>query len=286
MGLGEFFKGNRPGLSFELYPPKTDEGVDLLLKAVAELIAFSPDFFTCTYGAGGSTRDRTLQILSEVKTRFDIPVASHLTCVGSTVEQLRGYLQTAIAQGTDHIVALRGDPPKGQTEFQQTQGGLKYANELVSLIRSDFPELGIAVAGYPEVHQEAPNAEVDLENLKRKVDAGADIIVTQLFYINEDFFRFRDNCIAAGIQIPIVPGILPVTNLTQIQRIASLCKARLPESLVNRLAENADPNWQFSAGIEFAQLQVAELLKSGIPGVHFYVLNKSQATTEVLKDLW
>lgn len=286
MGLGDFFKGDKPGLSFELYPPKTDEGVDLLLKAVAELIEFSPDFFTCTYGAGGSTRDRTLQILNEVKSRFDIPVASHLTCVGSTVEQLRGYLQTAIAQGTEHIVALRGDPPKGETEFHQTQGGLKYANELVSLIRSDFPELGIAIAGYPEVHQEAPNAEVDLENLKRKVDAGADVIVTQLFYINEDFFRFRDSCIAAGIRIPIVPGILPVTNLSQIQRIASLCKAKLPDSFVKRLGENSDPNWQFSAGVEFAQLQVAELLKSGIPGVHFYVLNKSQATTEVLKDLW
>ena len=286
MGLGDFFKRDKPGLSFELYPPKTDEGVDLLLNAVAELIEFSPDFFTCTYGAGGSTRDRTLQILSEVKSRFEIPVASHLTCVGSTVDQLRGYLQTAIAQGTEHIVALRGDPPKGQTEFHQTQGGLKYANELVSLIRSDFPELGIAVAGYPEVHQEAPNAKVDLENLKRKVDAGADIIVTQLFYINEDFFQFRDSCMAAGIRIPIVPGILPVTNLSQIQRIASLCKAKLPESLVNRLGENTDPNWQFSAGIEFAQLQVAELLKSGIPGVHFYVLNKSQATAEVLKDLW
>lgn len=286
MGLGDFFKRDKPGLSFELYPPKTDEGVDLLLNAVAELIEFSPDFFTCTYGAGGSTRDRTLQILSEVKSRFEIPVASHLTCVGSTVDQLRGYLQTAIAQGTEHIVALRGDPPKGQTEFHQTQGGLKYANELVSLIRSDFPELGIAVAGYPEVHQEAPNAEVDLENLKRKVDAGSDIIVTQLFYINEDFFRFRDSCIAAGIRIPIVPGILPVTNLSQIQRIASLCKAKLPDSFVNRLGENSDPNWQFAAGVEFAQLQVAELLRSGIPGVHFYVLNKSQATTEVLKDLW
>lgn len=286
MGLGDFFKRDKPGLSFELYPPKTDEGVDLLLNAVAELIEFSPDFFTCTYGAGGSTRDRTLQILSEVKSRFEIPVASHLTCVGSTVDQLRGYLQTAIAQGTEHIVALRGDPPKGQTEFHQTQGGLKYANELVSLIRSDFPELGIAVAGYPEVHQEAPNANVDLENLKRKVDAGSDIIVTQLFYINEDFFRFRDSCIAAGIRIPIVPGILPVTNLSQIQRIASLCKAKLPDSLVNRLSENSDPNWQFAAGVEFAQLQVAELLRSGIPGVHFYVLNKSQATTEVLKDLW
>ena len=286
MGLGDFFKQEKPGLSFELYPPKTDEGVELLLEAVEELLVFSPDFFTCTYGAGGSTRDRTLQILSEVRTRFHVPVASHLTCVGSTIEQLRGYLQTAIAQGTDYIVALRGDPPKGQTEFHQTVGGLKYANELVSLIRTEFPQLGIAVAGYPEVHQEAPNAEVDLENLKRKVDAGSDIIVTQLFYINEDFFRFRDRCVSEGITIPIVPGILPVTNLSQIQRIASLCKARLPDTLVNRLGENPDPSWQFSAGVEFAQKQVEELLQNGIPGIHFYVLNKSQATAEVLKSHW
>ncbi len=286
MGLGDFFRGGKPGLSFELYPPKTDDGVALLLEAVCELIEYSPDFFTCTYGAGGSTRDRTLQILSEVKSRFNVPVASHLTCVGTTVEQLRGYLQTAVAQGTEHIVALRGDPPKGQTEFHQTEGGLKYANELVSLIRSEFPYLGIAVAGYPEVHQEAPNAEVDLANLKRKVDAGADIIVTQLFYNNEDYFRFRDRCVAVGITIPIVPGILPVTNLSQIQRIASLCKAKLPDSFLDRLGENTDPNWQFSIGVEFAQRQVAELLNNGIPGVHFYVLNKSQATAEVLKAHW
>ena len=286
MGLGDFFKQEKPGLSFELYPPKTDEGVGLLLEAVEELLVFSPDFFTCIYGAGGSTRDRTLQILSEVKTRFHVPVASHLTCVGSTVEQLRGYLQTAVAQSTDYIVALRGDPPKGQTEFHQTVGGLKYANELVSLIRTEFPQLGIAVAGYPEIHQEAPNAEVDIENLKRKVDAGSDIIVTQLFYINEDFFRFRDRCVSEGITIPIVPGILPVTNLSQIQRIASLCKARLPDTLVNRLGENPDPSWQFSAGVEFAQKQVEELLQNGIPGIHFYVLNKSQATAEVLKSHW
>ena len=286
MGLGDFFKGDKPGLSFELYPPKTDEGVGLLLTAVKELSEFSPDFFTCTYGAGGSTRDRTLQILNEVRSQFAFPVASHLTCVGSTVEQLRGYLQTAITQGIEHIVALRGDPPKGQTEFQQTQGGLKHANELVSLITSEFPQLGIAVAGYPEVHQEAPSVEVDLDNLKRKVDAGADIVVTQLFYINEDFFRFRDSCLAAGIRIPIVPGILPVTNLAQIQRIASLCKAKLPNSLVNRLGENSDPKWQFSAGVEFARVQVEGLLKDGIPGIHFYVLNKSQATAEVLKALW
>ena len=286
MGLGDFFSGQRRGLSFELFPPKTDEGVDLLLQTVGDLNEFSPDFFTCTYGAGGSTRDRTLQILKAVKERYNVPVASHLTCVGTTVDELRDYLRTAIAQGTDYIVALRGDPPKGQSEFVQTLGGLRYANELVSLIHNEFPELGIAVAGYPEVHQEAPNAEVDLENLKRKVDAGADIIVTQLFYINDDFFRFRDQCESIGINIPIVPGILPVTNLAQIQRIASMCKAKLPESFINRLGENENPDWQFSAGVEFAQNQVAELLNQGVPGVHFYVLNKSQATAEVLKSHW
>ncbi|MCY2979786.1 MAG: methylenetetrahydrofolate reductase [NAD(P)H] [Planctomycetota bacterium] len=286
MGLGDYFTNNRRGLSFELFPPKTDEGVDLLMHTVGELIEFSPDFFTCTYGAGGSTRDRTLQILKAVKDEYQIPVASHLTCVGTTVDQLRDYLNTAIAQGTDYIVALRGDPPKGQAEFQQTLGGLKYANELVSLIRTEFPELGIAVAGYPEVHQEAPSAEVDLENLKRKVDAGADIIVTQLFYINEDYFRFRDKCNSAGIHIPIVPGILPVTNLAQIKRIASMCKANLPDSFLSRLGESDEADWQFSAGVEFAQRQVAELLNDGVPGIHFYVLNKSQATAEVLKAHW
>jgi methylenetetrahydrofolate reductase (NADPH) len=286
MGLGEFFKGDRKGLSFELFPPKNDDGMISLMNTVEELLEFSPDFYTCTYGAGGSTREKTLEILRSVKERFNIPVASHLTCVGTTVDQLRDYLRTAIEIGTDYIVALRGDPPKGETSFTQTAGGLRYANELVSLIRNEFPELGIAVAGYPEVHQEAPNAEVDLENLKRKVDAGADIIVTQLFYINDDFFRFRDRCRAAGIQIPIVPGILPVTNLAQIQRIASLCKAKLPESFINRLGQSDEASWQFSAGVEFAQGQVAELLNQGVPGIHFYVLNKSQATSEVLKAHW
>jgi len=286
MSLGSFFAGDRRGLSFELFPPKTDEGVDLLLTTVGELMDYSPDFFTCTYGAGGSTRNRTLQILKAVKDRYEIPVASHLTCVGTTVDELRDYLQTAIAQRVDHIVALRGDPPKGHSEFQQTEGGLKYANELVSLIAAEFPDLGIAVAGYPEVHQEALSADVDLDNLKRKVDAGADIIVTQLFYINEDYFRFCDRCQSAGIYIPIVPGILPVTNLAQIQRIASMCKAKLPETFLNRLGESDEASWQFSAGVQFAQEQVADLLNHGVPGIHFYVLNKSQATSEVLKAHW
>lgn len=285
MQLGDFFRGDRRGLSFELFPPKSDEQVQNLMNTVSELNEFTPDFYTCTYGAGGSTRDRTLEIITAVKQRFGQRVATHLTCVGSTVDQLRDYLRTAMDVGTDYIVALRGDPPKGQTEFQQTVGGLRYANELVDLLRSEFPHFGIAVAGYPEVHQEAPSAEVDLQNLKRKVDSGADIIVTQLFYINDDYFRFVDKCRDAGITIPIVPGILPVTNLAQIQRITALCKAKLPDSFVSRLSEQDSAEWQFRVGVEFATQQVAELLDAGVPGVHFYVLNKSQATSEVLRAL-
>ncbi|MBM3967700.1 MAG: methylenetetrahydrofolate reductase [NAD(P)H] [Planctomycetes bacterium] len=285
MQLGDFFRGDRLGLSFELFPPKSDEQVQYLMSTVGELNEFTPDFYTCTYGAGGSTRDRTLEIITAVKQRFGQKVATHLTCVGSTVDQLRDYLRSAMDVGTDYIVALRGDPPKGQTEFQQTVGGLRYANELVDLLRSEFPNFGIAVAGYPEIHQEAPSAAVDLQNLKRKVDSGADIIVTQLFYINDDYFRFVDNCRAAGITIPIVPGILPVTNLAQIQRITALCKAKLPDSFVNRLSEQDSAEWQFRVGVEFATQQVSELLDAGVPGVHFYVLNKSQATSEVLRAL-
>ncbi|MEY4567434.1 MAG: 5,10-methylenetetrahydrofolate reductase [Planctomycetota bacterium] len=283
MSLSQYFSGSKRGLSFELFPPKSDAGMASLLETVDELMAFEPDFFTCTYGAGGSTRDRTLQVVEAVAKKHNVPVASHLTCVGSTVDQLRDYLRAAKQAMVTHIVALRGDPPKGETEFRAVEGGLSYANELVALIRKEFPELGIAVAGYPEVHQEAVDAVTDLKNLKRKVDAGADIVVTQLFYDNSDFFRFEEDCRNNGIQVPIVPGILPVTNLAQIQRITSLCKAKLPQSFVDRLGERSDEQWQFEVGVEFAQQQVSELLDRGVPGIHFYVLNKSQATRRVLE---
>ncbi len=282
MSLAKIFNGSGRGLSFELFPPKTEEGIPALLEAVGELCKYEPDFFTCTYGAGGSTQNRTMQVATAVKKQFGLPVASHLTCVGSTVDQLRQYLANAQAEGVDYIVALRGDPPKGETEFRQAEGGLRYANELVSLIRSEFPSFGIAVAGYPETHQEATSFEVDLANLKRKVDAGADIIVTQLFYRNEDFFRFRDECDRLGIRIPIVPGIMPVTNLSQIKRIASMCKAFLPDSFLTDLAKSEDADWQFKVGVEFASQQVRELLNGGVHGIHFYVLNKSSATGQVL----
>ena len=272
-------------LSFELFPPKTDAGVDALLTTVGELMQFAPDFMTCTYGAGGSTRDRTLQVAAAVREQFDVPVASHLTCVGSTREELIGYLRLAKERGVDYIVALRGDPPKGETTFQVTEGGLRYANELVELIRSEFQDFGIAVAGYPEVHQECENFDVDLMNLKRKVDAGADVVITQLFYDNADFFRFAEACERIGINVPVVPGILPVTNLAQVKRITAMCKASLPQALVDRLSQREDEQWQFQAGVEYAQQQVQELISAGVPGVHFYVLNKSMATNQILAGL-
>ncbi|QDS89351.1 5,10-methylenetetrahydrofolate reductase [Rosistilla oblonga] len=282
MSLSQLFRGGGCPISFELFPPRTPAGFESLYQHVDSLKQFDPAFFTCTYGAGGSTRDSTLDVVREVKRRTGKPVASHLTCVGSTQDQLRSYLTEAGTLGVDYIVALRGDPPKGETSFTAVEGGFRFANELVEMIHAEFPEFGIAVAGYPEVHQEAVDADVDMENLKRKVDAGADCVVTQLFYDNDDFFRFRDACQAAGIEIPIIPGLLPITNFAQAQRIASMCKAKLPQGLVDRFNENDSAEWQLKVGIEHAQQQTNDLIRRGIDGLHLYVLNKSQAAAEVL----
>jgi methylenetetrahydrofolate reductase (NADPH) len=246
---------------------------------------FQPSFITCTYGAGGSTREKTMNIVDGVKRRFNIPVASHLTCVNASIDELRAFLEDAGRRQIDYIVALRGDPPQGETEFKSTAGGLQYANQLVELIHAEFSHFGVAVAGYPETHQEAVSADADLENLKRKVDAGADIVITQLFYNNEDFFRFRDRVQKVGISVPLVPGILPVTNLAQIQRITAMCGAQLPAGFVTALGQSEDSDSQFRVGVDFATQQIQDLMDRGVPGVHFYVLNKSQATSEILTAL-
>ena len=269
-------------LSFELFPPKTEKGEAKLYEHVEKLMEFSPEFITCTYGAGGSTQNKTLGITRTVKERFNIPVASHLTVVGSTVDQLREYLTQAQQQGVDYIVALRGDPPKGDDTFQATKNGLSYANELVDLIHAEFSDFGVFVAGYPETHREAPSPEADLDNLKRKVDAGAHAIITQLYYDNDDFFRFRDNCQKRGINVPIVPGLLPVTDFVQIQRISALCGAKLPPKFVEALSNTDDP---FQVGIEQAVAQIQELQQAGIEGLHLYVLNRSSATVEIMNHV-
>ncbi|MGB0599025.1 MAG: methylenetetrahydrofolate reductase [NAD(P)H] [Rubripirellula sp.] len=282
MTLASHYTGTQCAISFELFPPKTEAGMDSLCDNVRRLTEFQPSFFTCTYGAGGSTREKTLQVLQKVRQITDAPVASHLTCVGATVEQLEDYLAEAQEQQTDYIVALRGDPPQGTDQFVAVEGGLKYANELVELIRAKYSSYGIAVAGYPETHQEAVDAQTDIENLKRKVDAGADLVITQLFYDNVDFFRFRDRCEQAGINVPIIPGILPVTNFKQAQRIASMCKANIPASLQQAMTETDDPAGQFEIGVEHARKQTLDLMEQGVPGIHYYVLNKSEAAAALL----
>lgn len=286
MSLASFYQADRTAISFELFPPKTDKGRQSMYRHLEQLMVFKPDYVTCTYGAGGSTREKTLDIVCEVKNKFSIPVASHLTLVDATQDQLRQYLKTATENNVDYIVALRGDPPSGRSYFQAADGGFRYANELVALIRAEFPNFGVAVAGYPEMHQEATDAQTDLDNLKRKVDSGADIVITQLFYDNQDYYDFRERCQAAGINVPIVPGILPALSLKQVKKITRLCGAKLPKSFEDRLNEKPeDADWQLNVGIEHATAQVNDLVANRVPGLHFYVLNKSTSTSAILKSL-
>jgi methylenetetrahydrofolate reductase (NADPH) len=284
--INEHYRPGNFGLSFEFFPPKNEDGEKRLDEAIQDLIRFRPSYMTCTYGAGGSTREKTLEIVSRIHRKYHLPVAAHLTCVGSTVDQLRSFLSDAQEKGVDYLVALRGDPPKGETEFHAVVGGLRYANELVALIRAEFPRFSMAVAGYPEVHTEAPSAEIDLENLKRKVDAGGHIVITQLFYKNEDFFRFRDQCERAHIEVPIVPGVLPTTGAAHLKRMVSNCGATLPTDLYDRMESlGEDLDGQFRIGVEHCVEQLEGLIQGGVPGFHFYVINRAQPTSDILKSV-
>ena len=284
--IAEAYGPDKFGLSFELFPPKTEKGEGALFGHLEKLVEFRPSYVTCTYGAGGSTQDKTLDVISKVRRQLELPVATHLTCVGRTADEIGEYLSRANEADVTNVVALRGDPPAGEETFQAIEGGFSYANELVAFIRATFPQMGIAVGGYPETHQEAASPEADLQNLKRKVDAGSDVIITQLFYDNADFFEFREKCETAGITIPIVPGLLPITNLEQIKRITNLCAAKLPQGLLDDLEKHADdPQGQFEVGVNHATEQTAGLVAAQVEGIHYYVLNKSEATLRVLNSV-
>ncbi len=286
MKIVDVYGTSKPGLSFEIFPPKTEAGEILLFAAIEALMAYRPSFVSCTYGATGSTRENTLELTARISKTFGVTTAAHRTCVGSTIEEILRWLEEAADLGIENIVALRGDPPKGQAEFKKPEGGFAYANELVALIRQKFRHFGIAVAGYPETHQEAPSPAVDLANLARKVRAGADAVITQLFYDNRDFFDFRRRYEEAGIAEPLIPGNLPVVNLGQVQRITSMCGAKMPASFLTELeAHRDDPDGQVGVGVRYAIRQCRELLDAGIPGLHFYLLNKSEATFQILQAL-
>jgi len=286
MRIRELYGPSKFGLSIEIFPPKTPEGDAVLFDNLQRLVRFQPGFISCTYGAGGSTRNRTLELCTQIQQRFGVTATAHFTCVGATRDELRDWLRQAYAAGIRNIMALRGDAPAGQEGFAQVEGGLKYANELVELIRAEFPDMGIGVAGYPEKHPEAPDAVIDLDNLRRKVAAGADAVFTQLFYDNDCFYRFREAYERAGITVPLVPGIMPITEFARIKRITSLCKAAIPETLATRLeAVQDDKQAQFEIGVEHAIRQCRDLMENGVPGIHFYVLNRAEACEAILGAL-
>lgn len=261
MRIKEIYAQKPFGFSFEIFPPKTEKGDAALIEHLARLSERQPDFISCTYGAGGSTRDRTIELCEMIQTKFERPATAHFTCVGSTREELCEWLDKASQHGVNNIMALRGDAPEGSDQFQAVAGGLEYANELVALIREQHPGMGIGVAGYPEVHPEAPDAATDLANLVRKVRTGADAIFTQLFFDNESFYRFRDQLSSAGIEVPLIAGIMPITEFARIKRITSMCGAVIPESLSQQLeAVQDDKEAQFEIGVDYAIQQCQELL--------------------------
>lgn len=274
-----------PLFSFEFFPPKTEEGEKNLLEAVAALRELDPAFVSVTYGAGGSTRDKTLEVVDTIKKDYGLEAMAHFTCVAATVDELRGTLDSLSELGVENVLALRGDPPDGG-DWVATEGGLTYSSELVKLIAEEYPQFSIAAACFPETHIAATSPEDDLAHLVDKVNAGTGSLVTQLFFDNAVYFDFVERAREAGIKVPIVPGVLPITNVAQLSRITSLCGATIPEGLMKELkAREDDPEAVLQFGVAYATLQCAELLAGGAPGIHFYTLNRSQATTAILSAL-
>ncbi|MFM9022461.1 MAG: methylenetetrahydrofolate reductase [NAD(P)H] [Solirubrobacterales bacterium] len=277
-------ESEEPPFSFEFFPPKTEEGEANLFAAIEQLVPLGPAFVSVTYGAGGTTRDKTLEIVSRVHRDYGLEAMAHFTCVDATVEDLRATLDELESLGVENVLALRGDQPGGG-EWVQAEGGLAYASELVELIESDYP-FAIGAAAFPEVHIHAASAEEDLRHLKAKVDAGAHFLITQLFFDNEAYFDFVARAREAGIEVPIVPGILPITNIAQLERITSMCGAKIPAGLQAELDARAqDPDAVAQFGVAYATLQCAELLAGGAPGIHFYTLNLSPATRAIVSAL-
>ncbi len=285
MRVDQMIKERRPIFSFEFFPPKTEEGEKNLFAAISKLSQLDPAYVSVTYGAGGSTRERTIAIVKRVRRETGIEPMAHFTCVGATVEELREVLDEMVEAGVENVLALRGDPPAGAAGFERTPGGLGYGHELVELIAREY-DFCIGAACYPEVHPEAASPEADIENLKRKVDAGASFLVTQLFFDNDAFFEFVGRARAAGIEVPIIPGIMPIAGLEQIKRFTSMCGATIPERLLAELEARADdPEAVTDLGVAYATLQCADLLARGAPGIHFYTLNKSPATSAIVSSL-
>jgi methylenetetrahydrofolate reductase (NADPH) len=285
MRIDEILDDTRPCFSFEFFPPKTDEGMENLWRAANELKQDTPAFVSVTYGAGGSTRDRTIQIVKRIKQELGLEAMAHFTCVGATVDELRRVLDEMQEAGIENVLALRGDPPQGQEEWRATEGGLSYSTELIDLIGQNY-DFSIGAACFPEVHIHSPNLEQDIRVMKEKVANGARFLITQLFFDNELYFDFVEKARAAGVDVPIIPGIMPMQAFGQIHRITKMCGATIPDNLATELEARKDDEAAVrDFGVAYATLQCADLLSRGAPGIHFYVLNRSPAARAVLAAL-
>jgi methylenetetrahydrofolate reductase (NADPH) len=285
MRICDCFATGQPVFSFEFFPPKTESGLRGLYAAIEELALLRPSFVSVTYGAGGSTRELTVDLVSRIKHEIGIEAMAHLTCVGHSAADLGAILDRLRDRGIENVLALRGDPPRGESEFVRPADGFGYAHELVRFIRARY-NFCLGGAGYPECHVECADAEADLAHLKQKVDAGLDFVITQLFFDPDPYFRFVERARARGIQQPIVPGIMPVTNVSQLERFTSMCGASIPPALRRRLDRVRDDEpGVIAAGIEWATDQCRALLGGGAPGVHFYTLNRSLSTRMVYLNL-
>ena len=285
MRIDRILEERRPVFSFEFFPPKTDEGHRNLEHALEELKEDQPDYVSVTYGAGGSTRERTVEITKWIKEELGLEAMAHLSCVGEPVARLREILEEIQEAGIDNVLALRGDPPRGETEWKPHPEGLQWSVELIELIQEDY-DFALGAACFPEVHPEAPDLDHDLRYLIRKLEAGASFLITQLFFDNELYFDFVEEARARGVTAPIVPGIMPITNYKQIKTITGMCGATIPPELSRELDERADdPEAVAELGVAYATLQCSDLLARGAPGVHFYTLNRSPATRAILAAL-
>jgi methylenetetrahydrofolate reductase (NADPH) len=285
MRIDQLLAGEEPVFSFEFFPPKTEQGERNLYAALAELQTLEPAFVSVTYGAGGSTREKTIAIVKRIKEQYGLEAMAHFTCVAATVPELRATLEEMQAAGIDNVLALRGDPPAGEQDWIKTEGGLEYSCELVRLISDDYP-FAIGAACFPETHIHAVSPQADIDYLAEKVAAGVDFLITQLFFDNALYFDFVARARAAGIAVPIIPGILPITQIGQLERMTSMCGASIPAGLRQELHAREDsPEAVIDFGVAYATLQCAELLAAGAPGIHFYTLNRSPATRAILGAL-
>ncbi len=286
MLVKNILKQNKLSMSFEFFPPKHEDDWDKLFMTISDLMPLGPPYVSVTYGAGGTTRDRTHNLVVKIQKETNLTVVSHLTCVGSAKDEIRSILEKYNENGIENILALRGDPPKGQKEWVNRADGFTYASELVFFIKKYFPHMGIGVAGFPEGHPDTPNRLKEIDYLKAKVDAGADYIVTQLFFNNNDFYDFCERCDLAGINIPIIAGIMPITSRHGMIRMAELAAgARLPARLLKAVARAQGDEYVKNVGVHWATEQVRDLIDNDVKGIHFYTLNNSQETLKIYESL-